>query len=392
MKNKIKLLARIGVWLLLSVALFWFAPLTNGQETKRIRKPIQKPIEKTILKPIPDGYTIIDGDIVMPTEFVEAILRKKDQSSLAPEATYRTNLWTNGIIPFEFQITNALPSDCPNATPSGSVSSANQSLMISAMAVLETVANVNFQQCAGASCPNGSRVLVRDTTNDIIRNAANNCVSGARNTSNVGMVGGQQIINIVSWNSQFTIVHELLHALGFYHEHIRPDRNTFVQINCANVQGGCGTTFFNTNFSVPGDASAYGYYDFDSLMHYSQCEFSIDCPPGSGCDCTNTVMTVLAPNESQQTLIGQLTHLSVLDQATVSFLYPFPGWRFLQCGSNGQSSGSFITPYRTTAEALANTPAGGTLWVLNNCSFPTGTYNKPITIRAAPRVTATFGN
>ncbi|MDQ3132918.1 MAG: M12 family metallopeptidase [Acidobacteriota bacterium] len=390
MKNKTKLFAPTILCLrlfLLLVALFWFAPLTNAQDSK--------PSQKLIIKPIPDGYTIIDGDIVMPSEFVEAILRKKDQSPLAPEATYRTNLWTNGIIPFEFQITNALPSNCPNATPSGSVSSANQSVMISAMAVLETVANGNFQQCAGASCPNGSRVLVRDTTNDIIRNAANNCVSGAANSSRVGMVGGQQIINIVSWNSQFIIIHELLHALGFYHEHIRPDRNTFVQINCGNVQGGCGTTFFNTNFSVPGDASAYGYYDFDSLMHYSQCEFSIDCPPGSNCACTNTVMTVLAPNQSQQTLIGQRTHLSVLDQATLSFLYPFDNWRFLDCtynGSNGASDGSFLRPYTTLAAALANTPAGGTIWVLRNCYFQAaGTYGNRVTIRAAPGVTATFG-
>jgi hypothetical protein len=32
------------------------------------------------------------------------------------------------------------------------------------------------------------------------------------------------------------IVHELMHTLGFYHEHQRPDRDEFVSINLKNVE------------------------------------------------------------------------------------------------------------------------------------------------------------
>jgi len=109
-------------------------------------------------------------------------------------------------------------------------------------------------------------------------------------------------------------------------------------------------------------------------------------------------MTVLAPNQAQQTLIGQggnPNHLSVLDRAVVSFLYPFEGWQFLDCsynGANGTSNGSFNRPYTTLAAALANTPAGGTIWVLRNCTFPSGTYNKWVTIKVAPAITARFGS
>lgn len=388
MKNKTKLFAPTILCLrlfLLLVALFWFAPLTNAQDSK--------PSQKLIIKPIPDGYTIIDGDIVMPTGIVETILKGQKQSPLAPEATFGGILWTNGIIPFEFQITNVPASNCN--VNSGAVSTPNQDVMISAMAVLEAVANVDFQRCAGASCPNGNRVLVRDTTNDVIRDGNNNCVNSGANNSQVGMVGGQQIINIVSWNSQFIIVHELLHALGFYHEQGRADRNTYIQINCNNVQGGCiNNPIFSNNFNIQNDATAYGYYDFDSVMHYGQCAFTsgVNCPT----DGTQTI-TVLAPNENQQTLIGQdgtLNHLSSLDRATVSFLYRFPDWRFLDCtysGGNGASNGTFGRPYTTLGAALANTPAGGTIWVLNNCSLPVGTYSNQVTIKTAPGVTATFG-
>jgi len=384
MKNKTKPFARTILCLrlfLLPVALFWFAPLTNAQDSK--------PFQKLIIKPIPDGYTIIDGDIVMPTGIVETILKGQKESPLAPESTFGGILWTNGIIPFEFQITNAPASNCN--VNSGAVSELNQAVMISAMKVLKDVAKVDFQKCAGASCPNGNRVLVRDSTNDVIRDGNNNCVNSSGNSSQVGMVGGQQIINIVSWNSQFIIVHELLHALGFYHEQSRADRNNFVQINCNNVQGGCTGTIFNVNFVIEGDATAYGYYDFDSVMHYGQCTFTsgMNCPT----DEIRTI-TVPAPNQAWQSKIGQRTHLSALDQATVSFLYRFPDWRFLDCtysGGNGTSNGTFGRPYTTLGAALANTPAGGTIWLLNNCSLPVGTYSNQVTIKTAPGVTATFG-
>lgn len=317
---------------------------------------------------IPKGYSLIDGDILMPTWFVNAVLRGN-----APEATYRTNLWAVGLVRFEFD---------------ANVTTANQTNMINAMAVLENVANVDFVQCANNNCSaSGASNFVH------VQNSTGN-------NSQVGMVGGQQIINIVSWNSQFTIVHELLHCLGFFHEHTRPDRNSYVQINCSpapqtcNIQGGFGGTIYNNNFVIPSDTNRYGIYDYDSLMHYDDCAFSIDCPAGATCNCTNKVFNVLGTVPPGIT-IGQRTHLSALDQAMVSFLYPKSDWRLVDCnydGSNGAPSGSFFRPYTTLNAALANTPAGGTIWILNFCSFPGGTFSNNVTIGVAPYFFALIQN
>jgi hypothetical protein len=71
-------------------------------------------------------------------------------------------------------------------------------------------------------------------------------------------------------------------------------------------------------------------------------------------------------------------------------------WRFLDVaydGSRGSPNGSFLRPFTSFAEAISKTPAGGTIGLLATQTIPAvGTYDKPITIRAAPGVEAILGN
>jgi len=172
---------------------------------------------------IPEGYTIIEGDIQIPIH----------QTGI--EMVFERNFWEGGIVPFEFD---------------NNVTTTNQTLMLNAMQVWENVANVQFVARQPA-----------DTSFLHIQNST-------ENSSPIGPQGGQSTVNIFNWNMPFIMAHELAHSLGFWHEQSSPIRDTYITINTNNIGGG------EHNFEIRSTADFYGYYDFDSVMHYGQCAFS----------------------------------------------------------------------------------------------------------------------
>lgn len=84
------------------------------------------------------------------------------------------------------------------------------------------------------------------------------------------------------WNEK-TVLHEMLHAMGAYHEQSRSDRNAFVQINWDNIKDESKHNFCTPNQTdcpgrQPADIEAptvnYGLYDYKSIMHYRSNAFS----------------------------------------------------------------------------------------------------------------------
>ncbi len=229
--------------------------------------------EQEVSREVPPGYMIIEGDMIVPEDFYSPL-----------RGTYATNLWPGGVVPYAFE---------------AGLDATQQQQAINAMYEWERRALVDFIPRTGET----AYIYFRDSTG---------------NSSFVGRMGSGQYVNIHDWGQKFIIVHELGHALGFYHEQSRTDRNTYVQINWGNIQPG-----YSNNFNLIDASSHHGPYDFDSLMHYDRCAFSICCPVGSTCSCAPTcqTITVLPPYEFWQTQIGQRNHVSDGDADTIAYLY-----------------------------------------------------------------------
>lgn len=91
-------------------------------------------------------------------------------------------------------------------------------------------------------------------------------------SSFVGMTKQRQNLNLGSgcYHSG-TIIHELTHAIGFYHEHSRSDRDDFVRIHYENVVSGHEFNFAKLS---PQQNALLTPFDYESIMIYGDKAFS----------------------------------------------------------------------------------------------------------------------
>ncbi|MCI0389937.1 MAG: M12 family metallopeptidase [Acidobacteria bacterium] len=316
-----------------------------------------------------DGYVIIEGDILVSPAVYQELVTAANSPQIAP-IKQPTKFWPNGVVPYEFD---------------DNVFTGNQRAMREAMKEIEAESNVRFIHCDNNNC-SGNYLHIQFSN---------------KNSSAVGMQGGEQKVNIENWGAEFTMVHELMHALGFWHTFNRADRDTYIRPICENFKdGGCNSENYRDHFRIESSVKAYGDYDFDSVMHYKQCDFSANdnCPAVSAeyPDGGITIQVREPYNIEWQTKIGQRNHLSNQDILGLSFLYPNADWRFLDIsysGGSGSPNGTFLRPYTSFAQAVANIPEGGTIWLLHSQDIPAvGTYNKRVKVRVAPGVVATLGS
>ncbi|XP_017050620.1 seminal metalloprotease 1-like [Drosophila ficusphila] len=108
-----------------------------------------------------------------------------------------------------------------------------------------------------------------------------------------------------------SIVHEFLHALGFYHQQSTWDRDEYVTIAEENITEGMEHNFNKYDNETVED---YGEpYDYSSVMHYTAYAFS-----------KNGEMTIVPLQEGAEELMGQRLQLTQSDINKLNVMYKCP--------------------------------------------------------------------
>lgn len=215
----------------------------------------------------------IDGNYFMQEDIridVSQILRTPFIKN-AVATNSNSYLWENGIVPFKIENGHPRYYDIKQA-----------------IAHINTKTNV--------------RLIERTNQNDYIyigMKKQHSCFSF------VGCIGGEQLVNIGRGCGYGTIIHEICHALGLWHEQSRADRDNYVIIKWENIENGKEHNFKKHL----NNARVIGSYDYNSIMHYGKYSFSNSTEPTIvcrkvGCD------------------IGQRKGLSSNDIIAINTLYP----------------------------------------------------------------------
>ncbi|UYV76934.1 hypothetical protein LAZ67_14002480 [Cordylochernes scorpioides] len=92
--------------------------------------------------------------------------------------------------------------------------------------------------------------------------------------SYVGIFGGKQPLSLGNGCHHLgIIIHEIGHALGFYHEQSRSDRDDYINIYWENIKSGMAGQF---KILAAHDNTLYNKFDYESIMIYGEYAFSKD--------------------------------------------------------------------------------------------------------------------
>ena len=221
-------------------------PLPDGFGVATVRTPggIRRMVYQDVA-----GRAIAEGDIDLgPVEHFES---PRFRGAIEADLSRR---WPNGVIPFRF---------------AANVSLAQRAIIAAAHNELERLTPLRFVGAGNDTSIDHVEYEVIDWWPVTAASSAIGRQGNGRQT--ISLLGGIEIDRSV-------IMHETLHAAGFFHEQSRPDRDAFVDIDLS-----CVDANLRYNYDREDGALDLGLYDFESVMHYSTGSFCVE-PQPSSCD------------------------------------------------------------------------------------------------------------
>ncbi|KAL0818107.1 hypothetical protein ABMA28_008636 [Loxostege sticticalis] len=212
-----------------SIDISHLGPEAFGSPKNESGEALSQWSESSLMNPEETGE-YVEGDILMPRPFMRNGIRTE------------SSRWTNGIIPYVIE---------------GYYSKDQRDM------IMKAIADYHRLTCL--------RFVPRSSQEDyiVIQSKSTGC------WSSVGRIGGRQEVNLQApgcVSKKGTVLHELLHAVGFMHEQSRPERDDFVTIRYNNIRSGTENNFKKADKKNVDDFGVT--YDYNSVMHYSEYAFS----------------------------------------------------------------------------------------------------------------------
>ncbi|REC76110.1 hypothetical protein DRF60_14605 [Chryseobacterium elymi] len=128
--------------------------------------------------------------------------------------------------------------------------------------------------------------------------------SGSDGWAHIGYQGGRQTISLDQYISVASVIHEMGHTVGLYHEHSRKDRDQYISIQWNNIQSGQAY-----NFNIYNSGTDIGPFNINSVMMYWPNSYSKNGQP-----------TIIRANNT--TFTYNRTGFTTGDINTINTMYP----------------------------------------------------------------------
>ncbi|KAI1718012.1 astacin (Peptidase family m12A) domain-containing protein [Ditylenchus destructor] len=132
----------------------------------------------------------------------------------------------------------------------------------------------------------------------------------------VGRFSGKNVLmletnSMATCITHATVLHELFHVIGLWHEQMRSDRDKYIKVHYENIASGTEGQFEKVPKYA---ATTYGVkYDYRSVMHYQKDAFS-----------ANGRVTMQTKNSKFQDIIGNVPEASKGDWVKICSIYKCP--------------------------------------------------------------------
>jgi len=195
---------------------------------------------------------------------------------------YESRLWPNATILYDKNITHPLKNE-----------------ILSAMTYISSLTNLCFKG-------------VEDEQYKLVFENVEGSEVGGTFEGYWGGLVDEHNVQLGSNASRETIIHELLHTAGLFHEHSRDDRDEYITVNTANILSFAQSQYDNEN---SGSQDFGESYDFLSIMHY---------PPSAHSNGLGPTFSLLPAYAHMEGIVGQANQMSPGDIAAINELYPDP--------------------------------------------------------------------